>query len=156
MEAVRSWAVCVVVCVVAAAVVQLFFPNLEKEKSVRIVVSVFLITAVLSPFLSGNGIRLDLPELASGSAQAELERISGKIDQTVATQMQQRLKQTVQGLLDDLGVPVRDIQVNTDILADGYIQIDEIILTPQGEGDWEKVSSYIEEKTGCPVRVQTR
>ena len=156
MEAIRSWAVCVVVCILAAAVIQLLFPNLEKEKSVRIAICVFLITAVLSPFLSGRGMRVEAPELSSAGSQAEIERIADKINQAVAEQAQERLKKEAEEILADLGIQAREIQVNTDILKDGYIQIDEIVMVPQGDGDWQTAASRIEEKTGCPVRLQTR
>ena len=114
METIQSWAVTVVICILVAAVIQLFFPNMEKDKSIRVLVSAFMLSALLSPFLSGAGVDLKLPEADAANAQEQLQEISGQINRSLETQAKRRLE----------------------------------------AADWEGIAEKLEEKTGCPVRVE--
>lgn len=155
MDAIRSWGICVVVCVLAAAVIQLFFPNIEKDKSVRILISIFLLSAVLSPFISGRGAEIELPELQADSASEQLEQMNARINQSLESQAQTRLEEAALEVLAEFEVTDADIQVSTDILDDGHIQIDEIIISSSSPADWTEISERVEEATGCPVRINT-
>lgn len=155
MEAIQSWGICIVVCVLAAAVVQLLFPNMEKEKSVRVLISVFLLSAVLSPFLSGSGLKLDLPELDQASVAEQLEEINRRVDRSIEEQARARLEAAAAEILSEYQITVADITVETDILDDGHIQIDEIIISSSEAANWDEISDRVAESTGCPVRINT-
>ncbi len=154
METLQSWAVCAVICILAAAVIQLFFPDIEKDKSVRVLVSAFMLSALLSPLI-GDGVRLELPELESGNAAHQLDQISDQINRSLEEQAVRRLEKICLQVLEEAGVRDAEITVNTDILDDGHIQIEEIVLTTSQTTDWGGIAQQIEEKTGCPVRVKS-
>ncbi len=154
METIQSWAVTVVICILVAAVIQLFFPNMEKDKSIRVLVSAFMLSALLSPFLSGAGVDLKLPETDAANAQEQLEEISGQINRSLETQAKRRLEEAAGEVLAQSGITDAEITVETDILEAGHIQIEEIVLISSRSADWEGIEEELEEKTGCPVRVE--
>lgn len=155
MEAFRSWGICVTVCILAAAVIRLLFPNVEKEKSVRVLISTFLLCAVLSPFISGDGPAMELPELDVDSAAEQLDQINAQINRSLESQAQSRLIDLTAQVLAEAGVTDAEIEVKTDILDDGHIQIDEIVIISSASVNWGAISDQVTEATGCPVRINT-
>lgn len=156
MEAIRSWGICVIVCVLTAAVMQLLFPNVRKERSVRLLIGVFLVCAVLSPFLSGDGLKFEIPELSAAEAEEELEQMNLRINQTLESQAQSKVDAVVRSILDEYQVEDVDVEVQTDILNDGHIQIGEIVISSSEKKNWNEISERITKETGCPVTVMQR
>lgn len=155
MEAIQSWGICIVVCVLAAAVIQMLFPNLKKERSVRVLTGVFLLCAVLSPFLTGSGVEVALPEFDEASVEEQLEEMKQRVNRSLESQARERIQTIVEDILIDYQITDAEITVETDILDDGHIQIDEITIASPASGNWQEISDRVTQQTGCPVRIRT-
>lgn len=57
METLQSWALCITFSAVGALLVHALVPKGATEKAIRVMISLFLLSAILSPFLSGKGLR---------------------------------------------------------------------------------------------------
>ena len=55
METLQSWALCITFSAVGALLVHALVPKGATEKAIRVMISLFLLSAILSPFLSGKG-----------------------------------------------------------------------------------------------------
>lgn len=155
MEAIQSWGICIVVCVLAAAVLQMLFPNFKKERSVRVLTGVFLLCAVLSPFLAGDGVKVALPEFDEASVEEQLEEMEQRVNRSLELQAQERLQTLVEEILSGYQITDAEITVKTDILDDGHIQIDEITIASSADADWQEISDRVTKQTGCPVQIRT-
>ena len=54
METLQSWALCITFSAVGALLVHALVPKGATEKAIRVMISLFLLSAILSPFLSGK------------------------------------------------------------------------------------------------------
>ena len=73
METLQSWALCITFSAVGALLVHALVPKGATEKAIRVMISLFLLSAILSPFLSGKGITLTLPDQGTGDLEAQVE-----------------------------------------------------------------------------------
>lgn len=78
METLQSWALCITFSAVGALLVHALVPKGATEKAIRVMISLFLLSAILSPFLSGKGITLTLPDQGTGDLEAQVEAAPGK------------------------------------------------------------------------------
>ena len=80
METLQSWALCITFSAVGALLVHALVPKGATEKAIRVMISLFLLSAILSPFLSGKGITLTLPDQGTGDLEAQVEAAQEKIN----------------------------------------------------------------------------
>jgi len=121
METLRTWALTVALAALAGGIVRLLAPKGSVEKSVRVVVAVFLLSAFLSPMFSRSGQGLDwvFPEVPAFTQLSALElEIVRQMQGTVETELHNRM----QRVLDSRGL-LGQILLRTDILSDGSIEI---------------------------------
>ena len=78
METLQSWALCITFSAVGALLVHALVPKGATEKAIRVMISLFLLSAILSPFLSGKGITLTLPDQGTGDLEAQVEAAQEK------------------------------------------------------------------------------
>ena len=74
METLQSWALCITFSAVGALLVHALVPKGATEKAIRVMISLFLLSAILSPFLSGKGITLTLPDQGTGDLERRWKR----------------------------------------------------------------------------------
>ena len=92
METLQSWALCITFSAVGALLVHALVPKGATEKAIRVMISLFLLSAILSPFLSGKGITLTLPDQGTGDLEAQVEAAQEKINLTLVQQRARKLK----------------------------------------------------------------
>lgn len=157
METIKAWAVCLVICTIAGVIVHTLSPKDSNHKAVQTMICVFLLCALLSPFFTGKGVRLNLPELDTGNVSERLQTIENNMNILLERQAKQRIEQAVTAALQAEAVDSGQIDVDTDILEDGRILINEIRLTVPAEFAAKKgaLQAYITQQTGCPVTVVT-
>ena len=155
MEALRQWALCVTFSAVAGAVVYILSPKGATDKTVKTVVSLFLITAILSPFITQKRIYTDFSAFsAAGSAPA-----AGNLGDTVNRQLDDTfcaiLTAQIQSVLREMGITDGQITVLTDIDGQGSIFIKQVtVRIPEKHADMnEKVKQKIKEATGLDIET---
>ncbi|NCC87225.1 MAG: hypothetical protein EOM05_05090 [Clostridia bacterium] len=59
MDVLRQWAICITVSALVSAVIYAVSPKGNIQKAMKVIISVFFLCAILSPFLSGNVMEFD-------------------------------------------------------------------------------------------------
>ena len=119
-------------------------------------ISLFLLSAILSPFLSGKGITLTLPDQGTGDLEAQVEAAQEKINLTLVQQARQKIEEAAKLSLAEIGVTEAEIQVDMDIAEDSIISITElkVFLSDVQAGRERLIQEALEKKLGCPVTVE--
>lgn len=156
MEALQSWALCITFSAVGALLVHALAPKGATEKAMRVMISLFLLSAILSPLLSGNGITLTLPDQGTGNLEAQVEAAQQKVNLALAQQARQEIEEAAQLALAEIGVTQVEIQVDMDIADDSIISITElkIFVSDSQAGREGLIQEALEQKLGCPVTVK--
>lgn len=156
MEALQSWAWCIVFSAVGALLVHTLSPKGATEKAMRVMVALFLLSAILSPFLSGKGIPLSMPEQDSGTIEDQMDAALEKVNRSLAEQARQSVSEQAQSALAQIGITDAEIQVDMDIADDSVISITELkIFLPHTQGGKERlIQEQLEQSLGCPVTVE--
>ena len=155
METLQSWALCITFSAVGALLVHALVPKGATEKAIRVMISLFLLSAILSPFLSGKGITLTLPDQGTGDLEAQVEAAQEKINLTLVQQARQKIEEAAKLSLAEIGV-TEEIQVDMDIAEDSIISITElkVFLSDVQAGRERLIQEALEKKLGCPVTVE--
>ena len=156
MEALQSWALCIVFSAVGALLVHALSPKGATEKAMRVMIALFLLSAILSPFLSGKGIKFTMPVLDSGNAEDQMEAALEKVNLSLAEQARREIEEKAQQALAEIGIPGAEIQVDMDIADDSIISITElkIFLPHTQEGKERFIQEKLEQTLGCPVTIE--
>ena len=118
-------------------------------------ISLFLLSAILSPFLSGKGITLTLPDQGTGDLEAQVEAAQEKINLTLVQQARQKIEEAAKLSLAEIGVTEAEIQVDMDIAEDSIISITELkVFLSDVQAGRERLIQEALEKLGCPVTVE--
>ena len=156
METLQSWALCITFSAGGALLVHALVPKGATEKAIRVMISLFLLSAILSPFLSGKGITLTLPDQGTGDLEAQVEAAQEKINLTLVQQARQKIEEAAKLSLAEIGVTEAEIQVDMDIAEDSIISITElkVFLSDVQAGRERLIQEALEKKLGCPVTVE--
>lgn len=155
MEALQSWALCIVFSAVGALLVHALTPKGATEKAMRVMLALFMLSAILSPFLSGKGVTLTLPSQDGATAQEQMDAALEKVNRSLAEQARAGLEEKAQRALEEMDVTGAEIQVDMDITDDSIISITELkILLPRIQGGKEQmIRDKLEQTLGCPITV---
>ncbi len=151
MNALRLWCGGVCAAAIAAAVIGFLAPRGNLRHTLRTVLVLFTLCALLLPLGS-----IPFSELFSalepenfGAAEDYSKRILGDFTKTAA----ENLRNLAEKTLIEKGIPYRKIEVAADIDAEGCIEIKQILLV---SGDPESAllgEAALSETLGIPVEV---
>lgn len=155
MEALQSWALCITFSAVGAFLVHALAPKGATEKAMRVMISLFLLSAILSPLLTGKGITLTLPDQGTGDLDEQVEAVQEKVNLALAQQARQEIEEAAQQALAEIGISEAEIQVDMDIADDSIISITELkVFLSDGQAGRERlIQEALEQKLGCPVTI---
>ncbi len=148
MEFIRTWALGLCISAITGAVVIALSPSGSFEKSIRIVVSVFIICTMILPFSdSGSDIFQDDLFVSDESlSQAE------KLSQEAYRQSEEYLRSSVITLLGNNGIFCDDVIIKMNT-ADNAAVIQSItVVNP--DADESKVKALIKDTLGVEVQVK--
>jgi hypothetical protein len=156
MEALQSWALCIVFSAVGALLVHALTPKGATEKAMRVMIALFLLSALLSPFLSGKGIKLTMPTQDSGDLDAQMKAAVEKVNRSLAQEARREIEEKARQALAEIGVSGAEIQVDMDIAEDSIISITELkIFLPDAQAGKERlIQGELEQRLGCSVTVE--
>lgn len=144
METVKQWALTVAVSAVAGAITLMLAPEGALNKSVRTAVSLFLIAAMLTPFVKG----IDVSDFSFPKAEYEQTDLTD----AVSEQMKAAVKTKITEILDDCGI--KPIEINIDISVDEeQMRIEKIEITAFDGGDRATAENRIKAEIGADVKI---
>ncbi len=155
METLQSWALCLVLSTAGAAMVHLLSPKGATEKAMRVMIALFLLSAILSPFLSGDGLKLELEGQAMADPQGQVNAVVERMNQALMEQARAEVEEETRQSLAAMGVTQTEIQVDMDITEESLISITEIkIWLPEtAQEDAPRIKEELEQSLGCPVSL---
>lgn len=154
MEAFRQWAVSLIIAGIAGTVISLLSPRGTMEKTLRAVIGIFIVSAVVSPLesiVSKDGF---LPAFA-------FENVTVSCDNELGEYMLDTCKTTVGKVVAETAEAygIENIGVETDMYVDDNkcIIIRDICITIplNGFGKSHEIEAELEKKLGIPVTVNS-
>lgn len=158
MEAIRQWALCITLSAIAGAVIYILSPKGATEKAVKTVVSLFIITAILSPFISGKGIKLNLKLSQTPSYSVNANQLQEKINEQLKSRAEEEIEKKIETILKKSGIEGGQIAISTDIDKEGSISIKEtrLIIPKKYSAYLAKIKGEIKDTTGLDAEIEIR
>lgn len=139
----------VAVCAAAGAVVLLLAPDGSLNKSVRTAVSLFMMTALLSPFVKNA----DFSEFFSIDSE-QLEQVD--MTEAVKQQMRQAVEEKITAILKECGIKPKEINIDISIDGENNLRIEGMSVTVM-PADTESIitaENRIKAQTGADVKIE--
>lgn len=146
MDTVRQWVLTVAISAAAGAVVLMLSPGGSVNKSVRTAVSLFLMTAMVLPFV--RNFSFDIPNIIP-DASTEQPDISASVEE----QMKAALKTEIGKILDKNGIKYREINIDMNI-SDNTVTVRKIEIKSENGGDFSALENRISSETGAEVKIE--
>lgn len=127
-EALKQWAVTVVLSALAGAVIQILMPKGKTERAVKIVLSLFFLCALLSPFLTGD-LSFDMLDSSVKGSLPDFSEQQEKLNETVLNQTQTQTEIFICETAREYGIEEVKAEVLMDISEAGDIVIDKIKIS---------------------------
>lgn len=153
MDALKSWAVSVIISAVAGTVISLLMPKGSMEKTMRAVIGVFMVSAVCLPLaqinIGGETEQVFLPVTVCESNAEDIEEY-------MLTVCRNAVESAVDSAARESGVA--DYKIIADISCDEYgcIIIHEITVEIDKENtvSEDAFETLLNQKLGVPVSVR--
>lgn len=154
MEQIRNWALGVTAAAIIGAVVLVITPKGSTEKAVRVAVSLFLLCALLNPFIAG----IDIGELAEG-----LDEIPDSVDTSEAygaleKQTEEAIREEILNICADCGI--KNALVNIDVRMDEENNLSVTSIAVWADKEYEPLfptaEAQIKEKLGIQSKIGVR
>lgn len=146
MDWMRQWALTLCITAVAGAMAQMLLPKGNVQKVCRIVLSVFFLCCMVSPFASGNsGPSGTLQRKNEAVVSRSVENLEQDTQQAVLDQLEGRVEQSLQeGLCAQGIIPVQiQVTMNTERTDQIYINKLTVILPQSQQTSAPKVREYV-------------
>lgn len=147
-ETFSSWAAGICAAAVISAAVTALIPSGNLEKSVKTVVSVFLICSLVMPFVKGNvAINGDISKNIE-----EYEETENALLDEAQRQTEEFMKNSVVEILSENGIICEDVIIQSD-MKDGELSIVSVtVVSPSA--DAQTVKNIVKSQLGAEVTVE--
>lgn len=148
MDTVRSWAMGLCMAAVAGAAVTALTPSGALEKSVKTVVSVFLLCSMILPLFNNYGSTENFSSnFFDGSDKAQ-KQLTGE----VSRQAGEFLKSSIEKILEENGILYREVVIQMET-TDESVSVESVtVAAPDADG--EEVKNLIKNELGVEVQVE--
>lgn len=153
MEALKQWAICLIISGMAGTLISLLSPRGTMEKTLRAVIGVFIVAAVCSPLVKLKNADDILPVFAfenTDSADAD------KLAEQMLEACRNTVGETVRAAAAETGIEDYSVETDAYIDEDYCIIIQRIrIIIPSENADLQNgFSAVLQEQLGVPVTVE--
>lgn len=141
METFKSWAVSSVTAAAVVTVISLLSPSGNLEKSIKIIIALFLIAAFIMPF-SKSDIVVESFDINRGIKEIiDENKLDNEVKKNVADSLENAVETEICAYLSGVGVDYVSVEAKVSVDRDNnvYTQSISIILS-------EKISTYELEK----------
>ncbi len=146
METVKLWVMSLTASAIISAVVLTLAPNGALEKSIKTVVSIFLITSMLFPLVKNEDINLSLDTIQNEVTENK------KINETMATAFGNNLKNEIKKTLEKNEINLTNIEVKVNI-DNNEITVEKIQVTVM-EKDKENAKKVLENQLDLVAEIK--
>ena len=153
MTEIRQWAYAVTISAIVGAIILSVTPGGSTEKLVRAAVSLFLMCAILSPFLKGadpmkliNGI--EIPETQSSKADGN----------ETAEYLQDMTKEKISDILIECAIKNADISISINIENGNEMKIENVSVKAEKEYEnyFENAEKNLKARLGIEVKIEVK
>ncbi len=155
MNTIREIGISICVTAVAAAIFQGLIPKSNLEKTIRFVLSVFLLSCLIVPLT-----QLDFSSLGDSLTVFQTDdhvkenNLQDTVNQKLTELTEESVAQTMRLTLEENGIEVERIQVETTIEEDNSIMINRVIISVQTD-DYQAASELADRLTnGDETRIE--
>ncbi len=129
MNAIREWALAVTAASLASGIVYLLVPSGNMEKSVKVVVSLFVVLSLAAPLV---GTKIDIDNLLPEEKYDEstIYPIEKTMEEQAIELITSQLKTEAESRLRQLGIKNMSIRIETDISSEKDISITMYLTIP--------------------------
>lgn len=149
MELIKQWALGITVAAIAGAVILVLSPQGATEKIVRTAVSLFLLCAMLTPFMKSIDID-SLLEIEKINPEANTADIQSGITQST----QQAVREKIEEILASSGIKAEEINIDISIDEEKQMRIDAVTVK-LNKSDIEK-QTQIREKLKSELGIEVK
>lgn len=155
MDALRQWALCLIIAAAAGTFVMSVSPRGSMDKTVRAVVGIFVVAAICSPL--AELIKSDLTVEAMADYEYEADGGAEDLQEYMLDVCREAAENQIVSAAEESGISVEEIFINADIDADNCIIIHGITVAVSAEtaDKSSDFSAVLEEALGVPVTVIT-
>lgn len=153
MIEIKQWAYGITVAAIIGAIVLALSPKGSTEKLVKTAVSLFLMCAILYPFISGaNPIELfekiELPEFDISISQNDSAR----------NFLANELKEKIAEILSQSGINDTDISIDISIENENEMKINsvQIFAAEEFENQFEKAENALRSQLGIETKIEVK
>ncbi len=152
MDFIKSWTLTIVTAAVIGSIIVTLTPSGETEKTVRTVVSLFLLVSFFLPFIKENNVGL----LTQGNQPLFETAPEFDSNELMSDMMKNEVTRLVAEVLDSHSVQYTEINVDISV-SDNEIKADKItVVTQEKIKNTDILIKEIEEKTGLIVGIEVR
>ncbi len=151
MNEIKQWAFGITISAMAGAIVLFFAPEGSTEKLVRTAVSLFLMFAILSPFLSNA----DPMKIINGLELPEARSASSTNDEAVE-HLQDEIKEKISDILNECGIKNADIRISINIENGNEMKIESVQIFAEKiyENLFENAEKNLKNQLGIEAKIE--
>lgn len=153
MNEMKQWAFGITISAIVGAVILFFSPEGATEKLVRAAVSLFLMCAILSPFLSNA----DPTKIFDGLELPEIEVAPSTSDEA-AEHLQNEIKEKISDILEECGIKNADIRISINIENGNEMKIEgvQIFAEKNYENQFEIAEKNLKNQLGIETKIEVK
>ncbi len=153
MDALRQWAVCLIVGSFAGAFVMIVSPRGSMDKTVRAVAGVFVVAALCSPLAQLKNFNFSFTEEdVTYDENSFLPEAEDKLAQLYANAVAQRVNE----IAAETGTQAESVDAEVSVDENGCIIIHKISVGIAEPESAKKLEQTLSEKLGVPVTVEVK
>lgn len=153
MNEIKQWSLGITISAIVGAIILFISPEGSTEKLVRAAVSLFLMCAILSPFLSGADpieliIGIELPEIQSN------ESANGEASDYIENQ----IKEKISDILEECGIKNADIRISINIENGNEMKIESVQIYAEKtyENNFENAEKNLNNQLGIKTKIEVK
>lgn len=153
MIEIKQWAYGITVAAIIGAIVLALSPKGSTEKLVKTAVSLFLMCAILYPFISGANPtelfeKIELPEFDTSISQNDSAR----------NFLANELKEKIAEILSQSGINDTDISIDISIENENEMKINsvQIFAAEEFENQFEKAENALRSQLGIETKIEVK
>lgn len=153
MDALRQWAVCIIVAAFAGAFVTVISPRGSMDKTVRAVAGVFVVAALCSPLAEIGNLNFSFEEEdITYNENSFLPDAEEKLAEIYADAVADRVNE----IAAETGTQTESVDAEVSVDENGCIIIHKISVGIPNPDSAEKLEKKLSEKLGVPVTVEVK
>lgn len=130
MDFLKTWAIGVCACALVATVFSMVSPKGSMNRMMKLMISVFIFTSVVTPFLSIQDFSLSsLFDFDMESVDGSMGDVQENINRMMLDSTEREVEATVQQTLEDNGYYSCEVDCTAQLDEDYYIQITQVDIT---------------------------